>query len=325
MKHVAQVSFRDQLTGEQGRKEVRPDYDLARQQDIAIVRLPNGFRIPAAVGLRTTVTQQTPSLSQVADHWHVTLSPYDEALLRRLHAKRNPYDAKGRVQLGAYDAPIPQQLEARYDAVAAIKKAHEPLSALCPTEGTMVEITFAIRRDLSRMWSFQASSTDLLRKLISRVMNHNIREQEKYAAAHWPFKGPIRFLNRQVYPWWDIEPLDLLEVPSLPSSDPWEPRGAHWKTLGDIIATEFSPILESLWKAAFVQDGDRGGEGKMAIQLRGAGYELDRLESTRMGVGSLRELMSENRLSSNLTQFGSPDLLDELGPEYIARLTKHGG
>ncbi|MBI5793695.1 hypothetical protein HZA87_01220 [Candidatus Uhrbacteria bacterium] len=325
LRHLAQVSFRDQLTSQQGRKEVKPDLDFARQQRIAIVRLSNGSRIPAAIGLRTTVTKQTPSDSYVTDHWHVTISPFDNALLRRLHAKRNPHDAKGRVQLGAYDAPIPQALEARYDALAAIRQAHEPFSALCPTEGTVVEVTFAITQDLTRVMGYQASSTQFLRTLTSQAVNHNIREQEKYAAAHWPLKGPVRLLDRQFYPWWSVEPLHLWDVPALPLSDPWEPGGVYWEAIGDVVAREFAPILESLWKAAFFQDGEQGREGRAAVQLRAAGYDLDHLEATRMGVGPLRELMRENRRSGNLTQLGTPDLLEELGPEYIARLTHHGG
>ena len=324
-KHFSQVSFRDQLTGQQGRKEIKPDFDFARKHNIAIVRLSSGFEIPAVVGLRTTVTEQTPSLKRVTDHWHVTISPFDEALLRRLHAKRNLRDAKGNLKIDGLDAPIAGIVEARYDAIQAIKKAHEPMCALFPTIGTVVDVSLAITKDLVRVPYVNASSTDLMRKHASRAINHNIREQEKFAAANWPMARPLKLFNRQVFPWWNVDPPRLMEVPIIPESDPWEPEGEYWETLSDIVAQEFVPVLESLWKAAFVQDGERGREGKVAAQLRAAGYQLDKLEATRVGIGPLRELMRANRKAGNLTMIGSPDLLDELGAEYIARLTKHGG
>ncbi|MBI4438063.1 hypothetical protein HY631_03890 [Candidatus Uhrbacteria bacterium] len=321
--HTAEVSIRDQLEGVQSRREIKPDLALAREKDIAIVQMPSGMHIPAAVGLRTTVTDQTPSLSRITDHWHVTISPYDTALLRRLYAQRHPRDAIGNVVIGVFDAPMPQALEARYDAVEAIRNAHKSLSVLAPPKGTTLEITFAFTRDLVRVYSYRASSTELLRKLVAQIAHHNAREREKYEAAHWPLKGPLHVFGSRLYPWWAVPPLDLWDVPAVPEVDPWEPGGAHENKLVDVVVLEFLPIMESLWKAAFAQDGERGTEGKIAAQLRREGYLLDRLETTRVGVGALRDLVRANRHPGNLTQLGSPDLLEELGSDYVQRLTRH--
>lgn len=321
IKHFSQVSLRDQLTGQQGRKEIRPDFELARKHNIAIVRLANGFDVPAAIGLRTTVTKQTVSLTRVTDHWHVTISPFDEALLRRLHAKRNPRNREGKESVDILDAPLPGAFEARYDAVERIKKAHEPLCDLCPTEWTVIDVTLAITRDLARVPSFQASSTNLLRQQVTRAFNHNLRANQKFAAAHWPFSGPVSLMGYRLYPWWDVELIHLMNEPLIPEYDPWESGGEHLERLGEVVAHEFLPVLESLWKAVFAQDGDRGGAGKVAAQLRSAGYQLDNLEATRIGIGPLRELMQANRKLGNLTMMGSPDLLDELGAEHFVRLT----
>ncbi len=326
LQHFAEVSFSPQLKGEQGRKEIKPDLDLARRHKIATVRMSSGFEIPAAIGLRTTFNKVPPSIIGMDDRWRwqVIISPFDEPLLRRLHAKREKRDVAGRVKFDPLEAPLPESVEARFDALEAIRKAHEGLHPLRATEGTYLEITFAIARDLGRVCYWRASSTDALRKQAARALNHNLREGVKYEAAHWPFSGPFVLMGRQVYPWARVVEPDLLDVPVIPDDDPWEGGGAHEEAIDDIVAIEFQPVLESLWKAAFAQDGDGGREGKVAAQLRRQGYPLERLEATRIGVGPLKELMQANRKAGNLTMLGAPDLLDELSDEHVVQFPRRG-
>jgi hypothetical protein len=321
MAHTAQVSFRDQLATQQARREIKPDFEFARAHRIAVVKMDSGGEIPAAVGLRTTVTAQTGSSAKITDHWHVTISPFDESLLRRLYAKRNARDVRGDVRLLNLDPPVPGMVEASYDALEALRKAHDSLSRLEPSTGTIVEMTLAISRDLTREFTLHASATDLARKAATRAVNHNIREQQRFAAAHWPCSGPVSFFGRQVYPWSAVEPMDLVEMPEIPQDDAWEPGGRDWESIEEIATIELAPVLESLWKAAFVQDGDKGKEGRVAVQLRAQGYRLDQIEATRVGIGPLRELLKANRRAGNLTQLGSPDLIEELGRDYITHFT----
>ena len=91
-----------------------------------------------------------------------------------------------------------------------------------------------------------------------------------------------------------------------------------YNSIGDVVADRFSEILESLWKAAFKQDDF------VAKQLTEAGYRLDTIDATRMGLGSMRELMVRYQNRGHMTMMADPDIIEELGADAIQRLTRQG-
>ncbi len=324
--HIAHLSIRDQISGARKRLEFKPNVAFAQQQGIGLVEFVPGIKMPAAIGIRTTVLQQKEVDGRLVDKWNLTLAPFTGALLRRLYAAHNPRSAQAQTTSGIYDAPVPMSLEVSYDAVDALKVAHQALSDLLPPRvGTSVEMTYAITHSLSRVVAFHASSTELARKGAQEANRHNARETAKWKAAHWPANGPLNIFGIRLYPWWGVEEVNLWPVPEVVMGrDPWEPDGSVYTLVGDVVAKHFAPVMESLWKAVFAQDGEDCGEGKVAHSLRRQGYELDSLESTRMGYGPLRELMGQHRSSRDVTMLGSAEVAQELGDEFVRNLTHIG-
>ncbi len=316
VKHVPHVSIRDQLTGTARRKEIQPDLAFARSQNIALVELtPGGLRVPAAIGLRTTLTGITPTASRTTYDWHVTLTPFTDGLLRRLFAERN------KTMMAAADVPVPEWVSARYDAVRAIDEAHQPLSDLQPEHiGTHLEMVFAIRADLTRSMAYSASEIEAIQREHVRATGMNEVKRRAHARAQdlWQAKHVFLF-GRQLWPMFKKIPVPdvptLRPVPEVPALDRWVHGAEHYLALGDTVARDFAPVLESLWKATFAQDE------YISAQLSRAGYKLSQLDSTRMGFEPLRQLMAGYRNEEHMTMLGSPDLLDELSAEHIAAMT----
>lgn len=298
MSHVAHVSIREMLTEDQGRQEIRPDLELAKNHGIGLVRV-SGRRVPAAIGLRTTVSLQYEDHGQIVDNWHVTIAPLTPSANQRLFAGHHQKEKGG----GASDVPVCDFMESRYDMVSALRRAHEKLSELePPREGTTVVVTYAISTTLARVISFSSSSTQLPRRNRDLALQRNAREMLRWKNAHWPFGGPIKVFGLKLYPWVSVDEPKVWPVPSVPDGlDPWEPDGHVYSRVGDVVASFFAPIMESLWKAAFAQDGPDGTEGPIAQSLKKQGYDLDALEATRMGHGPLREMMRKYRRAENLT------------------------
>ena len=314
--HVPHVSIRDQLTSAARRKEVPPDLDFAESNNIATVTVtPGGRRVPAATGLRTTLTGVTPTATRTTYQWHVTLTPYTDGMLRRLFAERND------TIMSPHDVPIPASISARYNAVGAIDAAHNPLCALRPEQiGTHLQMVFAIRKDLTRVMTFDASETAAIRRANEKAVGLNDiacrkhrRAEELWGAQH------IFVLGRQLWPIFKTIPRPglptLRPVPEIPAEDRWVSGGEMYMDLGDVVARDFAPVLESLWKATFAQDDH------IRRQLIAAGYQLDRLDATRMGFQPLRELMQGFRNDAHMTMLGSMDLLDDLSAKHIANMT----
>jgi hypothetical protein len=314
--HVPHVSIRDQLTGASRRKEIQPDLAFARSQNIALVELtPGGPRVPAAIGLRTTLTGITPTASRTTYDWHVTLTPFTDGLLRRLFAERN------KTVMAPADVPIPMSASARYDAVNAIDEAHKPLCDLKPEHiGTHLEMVFAIRADLTRSMAYSASEIEAIRREYARATGFNEVKRRTHSRAQelWQAKHIFMF-GRQLWPMFRTIPVPevptLKPVPEIPALDRWTHDAEHYLALGDVVARDFAPVLESLWKATFAQDK------YISAQLRQAGYRLGLLDATRMGFEPLRELMAGYRSEEHMTMLGSMDLLDELSAEHIAAMT----
>ncbi|NQV89219.1 MAG: hypothetical protein HQ488_02765 [Parcubacteria group bacterium] len=314
--HVARVSIRDQLTSTARRKEVQPDFDFASSQNIALVELTTGGqRVPAAVGLRTTLTGVTPTATRTTYSWHVTLSPFTDGLLRRLFAERN------KTAMAPEDAPLPDLVSARYDAVAAIDAAHKPLCELRPEHiGTHLQMVFAIRDDLTRCMAYSASEIAAIKRAHDRANRLNDVKRRTHARAQELWQANHIFMfGRQLWPMFKKIPVPdvptLRPVPEIPALDRWTHDAEHYMTLGDVVARDFAPVLESLWKATFAQDD------YIAAQLGRAGYKLGQLDATRMGFEPLRQLMEGYRDGRHMTMVGSMDLLDDLGPEHIAAMT----
>ena len=312
MDHFAHVSMRDLLWGSTRSREVRPDFNFARDANVGVVRSePGGSEIPAAVTLRTVVTDQSVIDGRVRDTWHVTIAPDSEALRRRLFAQTNA------TQSGAHDTSVVRMGEASYDAVKALERAHEYLCALSPPRvGTYVEMSFAIARDMGRIITFHASSVQVLRRAHGWATHHNALAMARWSVAHYPLRKPFFLRGLRVWPWWHIDEPDLVVEPEIPRHDPWEPDGKLYSAIGDVVVMYFCEILESLWKATFKQDAF------VAKQLTVQGYHLDTIEATRMGAGSLRELMRGIRHQGHVTMMAAPDFLQELGDGAIARLTQ---
>lgn len=314
--HVARVSLRDQLEEGARRRETKPDLEFASSQGIALVSLwRGGARVPAAIGLRTTVCAQSRHEDDdvLTDHWRITVSPDSVGMRSRLFAERSARSVSTeRSRNDPKDAPDAAMFEVRYDMMEALKEAHSELSKLDPPRvGTCVEMTFAITRSLGRVFAFKSSSTEIPRKARDQAIIHNMRAVDLWRALHWPFAGPIKVFGMQIYPFRRFPNPELCELEDVPDSDPWEPDGSLYPLVADIVANRFEQALESLWKATFAQDKH------IALQLRAAGYNLDNLEATRMGTSSLSELLRRGRLEGNLTMLGSCDLA-ELGDDHIA-------
>lgn len=310
--HFPHVSIRDLLEGSGRCREVKPDLDFAHNAGIAVVRIePGGIEVPAAVTIRTVVTDQTVVGGRIRDTWHVTIAPDSEPLRRRLFAETNA------TRLGALDAPVAGLVEASYDAVKELGRAHEGLSTLSPPRaGTFVEMTFAIAMDMTRVVTFRASSTEVVRRARGLARHRNELAQARWSAAHFPANGPVFVGRLKVWPWWHIDELSFEIEPEIPEVDAWEPGGDIYDKVGDVVADHFVEILESLWKATFKQDDF------VADQLTAAGYRLDTIDATRMGVGPLRELMSRFRKgSAHMTMMAPPDLIEELGDDSIRYFT----
>lgn len=313
-RHFSHVSIRDLLEGKEKSREIRPNLELARKVDIAIVRVePGGIEVPAVVTIRTVITGQSKVGARIRDSWHVTIAPDSEALRRRLFAETNA------TRLGAFDAPIAGMVAASYDAVKALKNAHEGLSALNPPRiGAYVEMSFAFARDMTPFVTYRPSSVEVLRRARGWAKHHNELAQARWSAAHFPFNGPVTVGGMQVWPWWEIDEAIFEIEPKIPQTDPWEPGGELYEKIGDVVGDQFYEILESLWKAAFKQDPF------VAQQLTAQGYHLDRIDATRMGVGSMRELMGRFNNHGHMTMMDAPDIIRELGPENIRALTMQG-
>lgn len=315
MKHVARVSIRELTQGSQRKQEFLPDHKLARDNGIAMVRVtPGGVKVPAAVTLRTIVTQQTRNAGTIIDNWHVAFAPADsENLLRRIAAQSNP------PLLGASDVPVAGFAAARYDMMEALRKGHEALSRLSPPRvGTFVEMSFAINEQMERIITFQASSVDSVRRARGIAKEHNDLEMQKWRARHAPASGPVHVLGLRMWPLRRVEPPSLLPVPDIPPHDPWQSGGEAYLGVVEAIVEHFAEILESLWKAAFAQDTF------VAAQLARAGYELSRLDATRMGGEEpLRALLGRLRQQRHhMTMMAAPDFLDELGEDAMRELTQ---
>ena len=314
--HVPHVSIRDQLTSAARRKEIPPDLNFAESNNIATVTLaPGGQRVPAATGLRTTLTGVVPTATRTTYQWHVTLTPLTDGMLRRLFAERND------TIMAVEDAPLPGWASARYDAVGAIDAAHKPLCALRQGHiGTHLQMVFAVCKDLTRVVSYDSSETAAIRRTSKKATGLNDLRRRKYAREEelWSAKH-IFFLGRQFWPIFKTIPRPdlptLRPVPVIPAEDRWVQGGEMFSELGDVVARDFAPVLESLWKATFAQDDH------IRAQLVAAGYQLDRLEATRMGFQPLRELMQGFRNDAHMTMLGGMDLLDDLSDEHIANMT----
>lgn len=309
--HFAHVSVRELMQGPNTAQEIKYDLESALNYRVGTVKItPGGILMPAAVTLRTTVTKQFPVGQRIRDDWHVTIAPNDRLLRQRFFAEAQA------TRLGAVDVPVAGIAAASYDVVKALGVAHTELSKLKPQHrGTFVEMSFAITRDMTRVVTYKASSVEVLRRNSARIKHHNKIAHDRWMAAHWPAQGPIRVLGLRVWPPWSIDPEDRIPEPVIPQSDRWEPDGELYTAIGDVVAEQFVEILESLWKAAFKQDPF------VADQLTKLGYRLDKIEATRMGVGSLRELMGRFNNSGHMTMMAVPDLIEDLGDDAIRNLT----
>lgn len=312
MKHFAHVSIRELTSvSTAGSQEIKHDLDAAGNLGMGIVQIrPGGLRVPAAITLRTVVNQQIPVGDRIRDNWHVVIAPPDsENLRRRLFAETNT------TRMEAHEAPVAGMVAASYDAVKALDKAHEGLSKLAPPrEGTYVEMTLAITNRMGRVITFRPSSVEVIRRARGWAKHRNDLLMKRWNAGQ--IRMPLTGWRLWPPPWENVLLPNLEEVPEVPSSDPWEPGGKLYETIGDVVAESFLPIMESLWKAAFAQDP------VVAAQLRNQGFNLDNIEATRLGIGTLRELMGRFRKGSDhMTMMAPPDLVQELGDDAIRNLT----
>jgi hypothetical protein len=319
LEHFSHVSIRE-LTSVSlaGRQEIKHDLHTARAHGMGVVSItPGGTLVPAAITLRTTVSQQILIGGRVRDNWHVVIAPSDsEGLLRRLFAERN------RTRMGALDMPLPKMVEASYDMVRALDHAHEALSKLSPPRvGTFLEITFAFTRSLAApVITFRPSSVEVVRRARGWAKHRNSQELERWRAQHFPLTMPVFLGGLRLWPWWTIEDPALEAEPEIPQNDSWEPGGEFYLKIGDVVAEHFLPILESLWKATFKQDE------YVATQLRTQGFNLDAIDATKLGIGSLGALTARFKQGqAHMTMMADPDLVMELGEQSIRSLTRHDG
>ncbi|MBI4435417.1 hypothetical protein HY630_01995 [Candidatus Uhrbacteria bacterium] len=296
---TVRVSIRPQLEGLQRRREIKHDLDFAREHGIAIVRLePRGPEVPAAVTLRTMLRDPVKGQPNT-DTWEVLIAPQNEGMLIRLLAHR-----ANLTTMRPEDVPIPADLDVRYEIVDRLQQGHVRLSSLGPPRsGTFVEMTLGITRDLVRIAGItRSSSTEMLRRERGLAKYYNEQARLAYQASHWPFRGPVSLLGLR-YPRIPVPEPEIRTLPEIPrGKDPWEFGGELWEQLVEVGAAHFAEVMESLWKAAFTTPPF------IQAQLLADGYQLDRIDSTRMGVESLTELMRGYRGGDRLTMVAAPDL-----------------
>lgn len=265
---VTHVSLSDALQSPMGQKSVRlrPD-DLP--EGISIVRVPGVGRIPAVVALRTTLEAQhhTPGTLPVYQ-WKVVISPHEENLLRRLF---------GRTRGELNEAGV------RYEIVPQLRLVHNELSLLQPPQGTVLQITFAFNKQGDPQIEWFASSIETASRAHREAQNKNQLAIEKA----WPFGWLVRWRK-----------IGLLEVPEIPEKDLW--LAENQDELERIVRTLFSSVMESLWRATFM-------EGDVNAQLKAEGYELGGVGHTRIGVQGLGTIVRDRRgRLTHLTQLHSP-------------------
>jgi len=224
--------------------------------------------------------------------------------------------------MSPFEAPTAGIAAVRYEMEPALTRAHQNLSNLAPdTIGSYLEIFFAITKDGSWYITFYATHTEVLRRARGRIRRENQVEGERWRAENWPFEKPIHLFGIQVWPPFRVKEVRLIAEPEIPEHDSWQPGGKHYEEIAQIVAYEFAPCLESLWKAAFAQDPF------VAEQLRQHGYNLDDMVGTRLGMDPLRDLLRRANAGDHRTMFGDPVIIQhiESGESTRSRVTPLGG
>ncbi|MBI2475135.1 hypothetical protein HYV69_01785 [Candidatus Uhrbacteria bacterium] len=227
---------------------------------IDLVNLVHIGLIPAVVGFRTELLLRYDGMFEHQDKWRVVFSPNDEQLLKRL--------------LGREKGELKREVEGvRYDLVDALRVAHVQLSSLRPPTQTTLQICFAFLRDGTPSVEWKASTIAHLVRERDRIILENEVIRAGNLFGHWKFL------------WWKIgQP--LLPIPDVPAKDEW--LETHHEEVEKIVQDNFVPVLQSLWRAEFA-------EGNQSKQLRLSGYKLDAIGQTKIGSGSLSEIVKDRR------------------------------
>lgn len=256
---MVHVSLSDALEDSMSQRAVR-----IREEDlpsgISLVQVPGVGKIPTVVALRTMLEAvYDPGLSGVTAvyQWKVVISPYEQNLLIRLFGRQS-----GRID---------DEVSIRYELPPKIRQVHEIITMMQPPVGTTLQLTFAFTKSGAPELEWFASSVEREKRLCKAAINRN----KLRIARAFPFGWLVKLTKR-----------GLVDVPFVPDSDCWLEE--HKVDLDRTVRDQFVPILGSLWKAVFVQEG-------IQQALRSDGYEIDRIGRTIIGSQGLATIIRLQR------------------------------
>lgn len=165
-----------------------------------------------------------------------------------------------------------------------LKLLLKAVGVLEPPIGTVIQATFAFEKDGEAHWNWYVSTTEMASRRRQTALHHN---ELKVARA------PIG--TRWFVAWRKI---GFVSLPDEPGTDQWVAEHNH--EVEESVRLHLLAVIQSLWKAVFAN------EDHARASLRVAGYDMDGIGRTHMGVEDLHQVVQaayDDRLR-NITKCG---------------------